>query len=124
MTEFEVEDQGLKREELGDVEDSVDNELIACKWEKWSWEEIFENFSDVSFWETPVPDIVGSRSSKEEMLLSRRKMSFTMCHSNKIQQELIIEMKNPNVTSRIIWHVNLFTTELRHTCSSLLFLSK
>ena len=31
MTEFEVEDQGLKREELGDVEDSVDNELIACK---------------------------------------------------------------------------------------------
>ena len=39
-------------------------------------------------------------------------------------QELIIEMRNPNVTWRIIWHVYLFTTELRHTCSSLLFLSK
>ena len=41
----------------------------------------------------------------------------------KDTQELIIEMRNPNVTWRIIWHVYLFTTELRHTCSSLLFLS-
>ena len=41
-----------------------------------------------------------------------------------VLQELIIEMRNPNVTWRIIWHVYLFTTELRHTCSSLLFLSK
>ena len=38
-----------------------------------------------------------------------------------LEQELIIEMRNPNVTWRIIWHVYLFTTELRHTCSSLLF---
>ena len=33
------------------------------------------------------------------------------------RQELIIEMRNPNVTWRIIWHVYLFTAELRHTCS-------
>ena len=32
-------------------------------------------------------------------------------------QELIIEMRNPNVTWRIIWHIYLFTAELRHTCS-------
>ena len=31
-------------------------------------------------------------------------------------QELIIEMRNPNVTWRIILPVYLFTTELRHTC--------
>ena len=37
------------------------------------------------------------------------------------QQELIIEMRNPNVTWRIILPVYLFTTELRHTCSSLIF---
>ena len=37
------------------------------------------------------------------------------------QQELIIEMRNPNVTWRIMLPVYLFTTELRHTCSSLIF---
>ena len=31
-------------------------------------------------------------------------------------QELIIEMRNPNVNWRIILPVYLFTTELRHTC--------
>ena len=29
--------------------------------------------------------------------------------SEKVKQELIIEMRNPNVTWRIIWHVYLFT---------------
>ena len=38
-------------------------------------------------------------------------------HEHIRTQELIIEMRNPNVTWRIIWHVYLFTTKLRHTCS-------
>ena len=36
-------------------------------------------------------------------------------------QELIMEMRYPNVTWRIILPVYLFTMELRHTCSSLIF---
>ena len=40
-----------------------------------------------------------------------------------IRQELIIEMRYPNVTWRIILPVYLFTTELlQHTCSSIIFL--
>ena len=37
-------------------------------------------------------------------------------HKQLIIQELIIEMRNPNVTWRIVLPVYLFTTELRHTC--------
>ena len=37
------------------------------------------------------------------------------------RQELIMEMRYPNVTWRIILPVYLFTTELRHTCSSIIF---
>ena len=40
---------------------------------------------------------------------------------HKLQQELIMQMRYPNVIWRIILPVYLFTTELRHTCSSLIF---
>ena len=46
--------------------------------------------------------------------VNHKKVAVHLCHN--IGQELIIEMRNPNVTWRIIWHVYLFTTELRHTC--------
>ena len=38
-----------------------------------------------------------------------------------LKQELIIEMRNPNMTWRIILPVYLFTTELRHTFFALYF---
>ena len=60
-------------------------------------------------------------------LCALKKLEISLVYRTEIKsslQELIIEMRNPNVTWRIILPVYLFTTELRHTCSSLLFLSK
>ena len=45
----------------------------------------------------------------------------TTCLCHQTVQELIMEMRYPNVTWHIILPVYLFTTELRHTCSALIF---
>ena len=71
----------------------------------------------------PRTTIVFSRSTWKRGGVWMWKLGEAL-NANNDKQELIIEMRNPNVTWRIIWHVYLFTTELRHTCSSLLFLSK
>ena len=74
------------------------------------------------FWQGLSPFISLSLSGWTlDKLSSRIFVTLRYINSSFLRQELIIEMRNPNVTWRIIWHVYLFTTELRHACSSLLF---
>ena len=54
-------------------------------------------------------------------VLDETVLNTVAAYYDKLEQELIMEMRYPNVTWRIILPVYLFTTELRHTCSLLIF---